>query len=74
MTIIAYAVTGIVLTAIFAIAAVAVWKYDDGEKTVQFIVQTLLPLWGTWFGPVLAFYFGKEKRTLLGVAKTVRYL
>jgi len=30
------------------------------EKAISFIGQTLLPLWGTWFGTILAFYFTKE--------------
>ena len=32
------------------------------EKTndMSFVGQTLLPLWGTWVGTVLAFYFGKS--------------
>ncbi|MEA4937797.1 MAG: hypothetical protein VB102_14355 [Paludibacter sp.] len=36
---------------------------EDGEtgfkENLAFIGQTLLPLWGTWIGTVLAFYFGK---------------
>jgi len=32
----------------------------DGKSfDMSFIGQTLLPLWGTWIGTVLAFYFGK---------------
>lgn len=31
----------------------------DGKFDISFIGQTLLPLWGTWLGTVLAFYFGK---------------
>jgi hypothetical protein len=30
--------------------------FDDG---MDFIGKSLLPLWGTWIGTVLAFYFGK---------------
>jgi hypothetical protein len=29
------------------------------DKDISFIGQSLLPLWGTWIGTVLAFYFGK---------------
>lgn len=32
---------------------------DSGKFDMSFIGQTLLPLWGTWLGTVLAFYFGK---------------
>jgi len=31
----------------------------DNKFDMSFIGQTLLPLWGTWLGTVLAFYFGK---------------
>jgi hypothetical protein len=29
------------------------------KPDLNFVGQSLLPLWGTWFGTVLAFYFGK---------------
>jgi hypothetical protein len=29
------------------------------KPNLDFVGQSLLPLWGTWFGTVLAFYFGK---------------
>lgn len=32
---------------------------EDGSRDLSFIGQTLLPLWGTWIGTVLAYYFGK---------------
>ena len=31
-----------------------------GEVKMDFIGQSLLPLWGTWVGTVFAFYFSKE--------------
>lgn len=31
----------------------------SGNQGITFIGQSLLPLWGTWFGTILAFYFGK---------------
>jgi len=31
----------------------------SGDINLSFIGQTLLPLWGTWIGTVLAYYFGK---------------
>jgi len=30
------------------------------DKSMSFIGQSLLPLWGTWVGAVLAYYFGKS--------------
>lgn len=40
------------------IAAVAL--LDDRKEGLDYVAKTLLPLWGTWLGAVIAFYFGKE--------------
>jgi ascorbate-specific PTS system EIIC-type component UlaA len=32
---------------------------EDKNASIDFIGKSLLPLWGTWLGTVLAFYFGK---------------
>jgi hypothetical protein len=42
-----------VFIAIFAL-------FSKGEKGLDFVAQTLLPLWGTWIGTVIAFFFSKE--------------
>ena len=34
--------------------------WDTFDKSISFIGQSLLPLWGTWVGLILAFYFGKS--------------
>jgi hypothetical protein len=34
--------------------------FDKGNYGVSFITQSMLPLWGTWVGTILAFYFGKS--------------
>lgn len=33
---------------------------DEAREMLQFIFSSLLPLWGTWIGTVLAYYFSKE--------------
>jgi hypothetical protein len=33
---------------------------DNAKDILQFIFSALLPLWGTWIGTVLAYYFSKE--------------
>jgi hypothetical protein len=33
---------------------------DRARDILQFIFSSLLPLWGTWIGTVLAYYFAKE--------------
>jgi hypothetical protein len=58
---IAVAITFVVLllTAFIAVYLVLCPKNMD-EKGFAFIGQSLLPLWGTWIGTVLAFYFSKN--------------
>lgn len=34
--------------------------YENAVDTLQYIFTALLPLWGTWLGTVLAFYFSKQ--------------
>lgn len=43
------------LTGFIAVKALCTTKPD-----YSFVAQTLLPLWGTWLGTLLAYYFGKE--------------
>lgn len=43
----------------FAIAAFLSKKTDEGIQILQYVFGALLPLWGTWIGTVLAYYFGK---------------
>jgi len=51
----------LVTHAIVMVAAVG-WKGDAGavKDTTQLLLSSLLPLFGTWVGTVLAFYFSKE--------------
>lgn len=47
----------------FAITAIALDKNHDVKEAfgiVQYVFGALLPLWGTWIGTVLAYYFAKE--------------
>ena len=54
---IAITITALVVgTTVFIAVYMILKPVTDG---VSFIGQTLLPLWGTWLGTVLAFYFGK---------------
>jgi hypothetical protein len=55
---IAISVTGLVLVATILIAGFMLIKNMDNK--MDFIGKSLLPLWGTWVGAVIAFYFGKE--------------
>ena len=61
---IALIITGLVVGVTVFIAIYILYnpvKNTDGSVSINlsFIGQTLLPLWGTWIGTVLAFYFGK---------------
>jgi len=51
----AYSITAAVLLVTIYIA---IYSLHKGKGDV--ILQTLIPLWGTWIGTVLAFYFGKN--------------
>jgi hypothetical protein len=57
---IAVLITSLVLGVTVFIAIYILFSPNKaGEINLPFIGQTLLPLWGTWIGTVLAFYFGK---------------
>ena len=56
---IAILMTLIVVSATVVVAIIAISKGDKLEG-VDFIAKTLLPLWGTWIGTILAFYFSRE--------------
>jgi hypothetical protein len=65
MFIIALAITLLAVLGTLAIAIIAMIRgynaeYSDFKEQVGFIAQTLFPIWGTWFGTILAFYFSKE--------------
>jgi hypothetical protein len=55
--IVAIAAVGIVVTAIVAVIAAPDAKRAD---VTQLVFTALLPLFGTWVGTVMAFYFAKE--------------
>jgi len=57
---IAILITGLVMGVTVFIAIFILFSPNkSGEINTSFIGQTLLPLWGTWIGTVLAYYFGK---------------
>lgn len=68
MKFIAYAVTGGVILGTIGIAVVAFLGYDEVSDALDFVTKSLLPLWATWLGTILAFYFSKEN--LDAAAKT----
>ncbi len=55
-------ITAIILLGTVAIAVIALVMFwgNDREKGLAFIGQSLLPLWGTWIGTVLVFFFSRE--------------
>ncbi|MCX6232969.1 MAG: hypothetical protein NTZ33_15675 [Bacteroidetes bacterium] len=55
--IIALIITGFVVGVTILIAVYLLFVAKD--PNLDFIGKSLLPLWGTWIGTVLAFYFGK---------------
>ena len=53
---IALTVTGCIMLGTLFVVVV---PYFRNGKLDDVVLQTILPLWGTWIGTVLAFYFGK---------------
>jgi hypothetical protein len=57
---------GIIYTIVIGTLAIGVFLlvaeicFDRGNNGTSFVTQSLLPLWGTWVGTILAFYFGKS--------------
>lgn len=66
------AITGTIIIFIFGVVLILFDKVTEKDKFFQYIIGVLLPLWGTWMGTILAFYFSKEN--LDAANKTVRYL
>lgn len=57
---IAVVITGLIVgVTVFIAVFILLTPNKDGAINLPFIGQTLLPLWGTWIGTVLAYYFGK---------------
>jgi len=54
----AYGITAAVLLVTIYIAIYSLHRGEENEKNMT--LQILIPLWGTWIGTVLAFYFGKN--------------
>lgn len=50
--------TIVLITVILGLMSVII-SIKDHKADFSLITDTLLPLWGTWIGTVLAFYFGK---------------
>lgn len=54
----ALVITLIILGATVFVAIQAI--LCEKKNGLEFVAQTLLPLWGTWIGTILAFYFSRE--------------
>ena len=52
--------TGIVFAFIAIRSDVTDDKVKQAFSIVQYIFGALLPLWGTWIGTILAYYYSKE--------------
>ena len=66
-------VGGTVYIAIFILKTPELDENNHKIYNYSFIGQTLLPLWGTWLGTVLAFYFGKANFEAASAIKNVTY-
>lgn len=47
---------GLLLVAFF----IYVGEYEEALDTLKYVFTALLPIWGTWIGTVLAYYFSKQ--------------
>ncbi len=54
----AIGVTALILIATIFVAVYAI--ICERKNGLEFVAQTLLPLWGTWVGTIMAFYFSRE--------------
>ena len=57
IAIIVFSVVGIAATSLFAVIYAA---DDERDETTRLVFSAMLPLFGTWVGTVLAFYFARE--------------
>lgn len=48
------------IIAVFAISTVAIHYSGDRDKTTATVMTATLPLYGTWVGTILAFYFSRN--------------
>src|SRR4051812_11681067 len=55
-----------------AIVAIINGNFDNAKDILQILFATILPLFGTWIGTILAFYFSKEN--LAAANRTVEHL
>jgi hypothetical protein len=58
--IIALLITLVILGATVYAAVEAMRTSKEPRSGLELVAQTLLPLWGTWIGTILAFYFSRE--------------
>lgn len=55
-----------------AIVAISKGEFENSKDILQILLSTILPLFGTWIGTILAFYFSKEN--LAAANRTVEHL
>ena len=55
-----------------AIVAMTQKKFEDAKDILQILFSAILPLFGTWIGTILAYYFSKEN--LAAANRTVAHL
>ena len=55
-----------------AIVAIIGGHFEDSKEILQILFSAILPLFGTWIGTILAYYFSREN--LLAANQTVRHL
>jgi len=62
-------IAGFVILGSIALGIVGIWfairiakpgDNENGLQVLQYVFGVLLPLWGTWIGTILAYYFSKE--------------
>ena len=46
--------------AVLIISGIVVWKGEDKQQAAQNVMSATLPLYGTWVGTILAFYFSRN--------------
>ena len=56
----AFGIVGAGIVGVVALSALALAFADDQEQASQLVFSAILPLFGTWVGTVLAFYFARE--------------
>ena len=57
---IALCVISISIIAVLAVSITVIWKSENKEEAAQRVMTATLPLYGTWVGTILAYYFSRN--------------